>query len=805
MMYSKTFVCFVVVLMFSSQTKADDQRVERIASLGSHRFQQNCNIDELVFTPDGSRIVALGSDRAIVWDVANGKRSRLFNADGSRLGLVSKNGLRIVLSKNGMHTVYETRSGEKSWEYKSDSREYCIAISDDGERIALAELTEKEPSRISILDSNGKLIREFKCDSRIQSARFSPDGKRLVCAEAQGKRNLVYSFDDSAPLVLEGEAAWSASFDFSPDGNRIVGKSKTVVGNVTHSFLRIWDSLTGKVVGSTKGDFSSIRFSPDGRQLVASGAYSVTVFDVESVEKVHVLGDDAPRIGAIAFSPDGKVLATTQNTRIRLWNTETWEEISPGEGHVARTHLVEFSPDGKTIATAGRDQSVILWSWPAGKQLAVIPDLGQSSFGAISLSFSPDSKKLLVSAYAYGKGKSFFVYDLRTVTQSLNFGFDTAAGSCVFLPNGKEAVSADKEGSIAIWDIGSGEKLRTVGALESDRIQNLQPIDNGKSVWWAAGYQQMGIRDLETGKDDLRNLEGLTHHSDSNFALSPDAGWISIDGQVLDLETETLLLRDQETVNAISPDGQLLAIGKTIWEKSTRKIIHTFGNDDENEQIDCLTFSPDGTVLLSTGDPDTSVWDMTGLLDEETRTLPELNLTDEELDELWTMLGGENGWKAQQAAWKLAAGGAKAVEFLSRKIQPASAIAADELETLREQLSGEDLDARDMAARQLLDLGIVLTPAEVKLLRRRVDETRIPANASSIDDAIAKGYDPENFLQPPPVLLPLPKRVQESRAVAALERCTNPASAVVLGSLAKGRPDSPLTKEAQSSLKRVKR
>lgn len=195
---------------------------------------------------------------------------------------------------------------------------------------------------------------------------------------------------------------------------------------------------------------------------------------------------------------------------------------------------------------------------------------------------------------------------------------------------------------------------------------------------------------------------------------------------------------------------------------------------------------------------------MTGLLSAETRLLPEVDLTIEELNELWSHLADENGWKAHQAAWKLAAGGQKAVKFLADMVPPAVKPSKEKLAGLRKQLQGEDLDGRDLAARKLVDLGIVLTPDEVGLLRR-IDPRRIPANARNFEDAIAKGYDRESFLKPAPTLLGLPDRNRESRAIAALERCKNPAAQTLLETLAKGYDKSPLTKEAASALQRVQK
>ncbi len=136
------------------------------------------------------------------------------------------------------------------------------------------------------------------------------------------------------------------------------------------------------------------------------------------------------------------------------------------------------------------------------------------------------------------------------------------------------------------------------------------------------------------------------------------------------------------------------------------------------------------------------------------------------------------------------------------KLEPAKPPKSKTLVSLREQLRDEDFEARIMAARQLVDLGIDLTKEEITLTRR-INRNRLPANASSLEDALAKGYAIETFMEPAAALLPLPRRVRESRTIAALERCVDSSARLSLEALANGHPDSPFTKEAAAALGRV--
>jgi hypothetical protein len=289
-----------------------------------------------------------------------------------------------------------------------------------------------------------------------------------------------------------------------------------------------------------------------------------------------------------------------------------------------------------------------------------------------------------------------------------------------------------------------------------------------------------------------------------NLALSPDGEWLAAGNQAWDLATGKVISAERyggyhDFGIAISPDGQLLArVGDgevLIWEKRTIREIHALGKG--GGMVNALAFSPDGTVLVAAGDTGSLVWDMTGLLGEGQRRLPKLALEERELGLLWESLAAEDGWAGHRAAWKLATGGQDAVAFIGKRLRPVGQPDADRLATLRATLTDQDFDKRELAARGLVDLGIVLTPDEIELTRH--PDKRAISSAFRFDDPKA----PVTYL-PPPVLLPLPERVCEARAIAALERSRHPTAATLLEKLAAGHQGAPLTREAGLALKRVR-
>ncbi len=229
--------------------------------------------------------------------------------------------------------------------------------------------------------------------------------------------------------------------------------------------------------------------------------------------------------------------------------------------------------------------------------------------------------------------------------------------------------------------------------------------------------------------------------------MSSDGRYLSVGGS-RNLESGEQLLEDSNNrvqKSTFSPDSRLFAFIKDehiqIWEILNQSLIHEIGIGEG--KVHDLAFSPDGTVIAAAGNGSTLIWDMTGILRD--RDLPEMELSEPEMMTLWSALGNEaDPWSAHLAAWKLSAAGESAVEFIQRNLLPAVAPKTDRLATLRTKLTDESYDVRDFAARELVDLGIELSPEEWNLLHA----VRFPPCYSDVEDKIPfLGFIPGTFIE----------------------------------------------------------
>src|SRR5262249_5573003 len=111
-----------------------------------------------------------------------------------------------------------------------------------------------------------------------QGLAFSPDGKRLASQtwDATTREAPVKVWDAESGrelLALKGDTGyWANSIAFSPDGQRLVCGSQTM--------LRIWDLQTGRAIRTLKGGGRIVVFSPDGQRLASSSVdNTVMVWD----------------------------------------------------------------------------------------------------------------------------------------------------------------------------------------------------------------------------------------------------------------------------------------------------------------------------------------------------------------------------------------------------------------------------------------------------------------------------------------------------------------------------------------------
>jgi WD40 repeat protein len=194
--------------------------------------------------------------------------------------------------------------------------------------------------------------------------------------------------------------------------------------------------------------------------------------------------------------------------------------------------------------------------------------------------------------------------------------------SLAFSPDSQLLASSSGDQTIKLWQLNSGELLRTISRAHLDTIWSVAISPDGLILVSGSGDKTVKIWNLNTG-ELLRTLEG---HTDTVRSIS-----ISLDGQTIvsgsgdktakvwDLSTGKLLRTleghtDAVRSVAISPNRQTIASGSAdntvkIWNLNTGKLLHTLTG--HTGRIISIAISPEGeTVASGSNDNTIKIWSL---------------------------------------------------------------------------------------------------------------------------------------------------------------------------------------------------
>jgi WD40 repeat protein len=366
------------------------------------------------YSSDGSRLATFGHDgKVILWDPHNGRKLFELPGRGGVHDLVfSPDGLRLV-------STHEDRYG----------RVWDASLLGRGElRVARNQVNISgvicSPDRSCIASIEGRVVRilhaatlqemqvleNFKVISSdpdpIDGLAFSADHAML--AVAQGKNGVTIWNLVNGQLLCQLPFPDSASaVAFSPTGRwlAVSGSYTRVViyeGNENHTWREV-ERLDVPLTVQRSVRFG-LAFSPDSRWLAAGGSDErgeigghIFIWQVnnpkEETRPIHIGEADARSINALTFSPNSQVLASCgAEGSARLWDAATGKQLRQLTGHNATVTDIHFSPDGKYLVTASLDRTARVWDATDGKELLryQLPD---SVLGAY---FTPDGQGVVV-------------------------------------------------------------------------------------------------------------------------------------------------------------------------------------------------------------------------------------------------------------------------------------------------------------------------------------------------------------------------------------------------------------------------
>jgi WD40 repeat protein len=224
---------------------------------------------------------------------------------------------------------------------------------------------------------------------RVNTLVFSPDGERLLCAEEGPHLTELNAGNGQVVRRIEAHPKNSVNgVDFAPDGSKFA----TASWDMTVKLWRADDDAHLKTLVGEEDSYDSVRFSPDGRQVVAGSATKVTVWTVGTGQRACSVAGH----GVIGFSPDAKLFVAAgqgpkKRGEILFLETSQWTMVRKTVAHTRACNAICFSPDGRFLATSGDEKQIVVWEMASGRQVAKLKDHVLSEFGIVGLAWSPDA------------------------------------------------------------------------------------------------------------------------------------------------------------------------------------------------------------------------------------------------------------------------------------------------------------------------------------------------------------------------------------------------------------------------------
>ncbi len=275
------------------------------------------DVPQYAVSSDGSKIVVWGGSRVEVWDTAMGQRLAELNADLAWADsiLFSPDGSHLLASGEGRGVrVHDAATGREILQIKDHpGNTYQASYNVAGNRI----ITADQDDYFRIWDAHsGALIRAISRSS-VGISALSPDGRWVVYCNS----------DNIDSQIWEVDAA--------DDGVRLDSKVGKVMETSFHSKLpyvllptgnivRIWDLVNRKSLQVLEGHSAPVyaaAYSPDGSRIVTGGADSnIKVWDTATgTQLISLKCNDV--VWDVCFSPNGlQVLAYTRDSTVTVYD-----------------------------------------------------------------------------------------------------------------------------------------------------------------------------------------------------------------------------------------------------------------------------------------------------------------------------------------------------------------------------------------------------------------------------------------------------------------------------------------------------
>ena len=618
------------------------------------------------FSHNGSTMAAGSSSspyRLTFWDASNGRelhslamkgeiQNCAFSPAGDRIvvtirGPWGKFHAASVLGIAGGDEVAALHVDRPAWQPRS------CAYSPDGTRVAIGSGTHLE--RLSVFEAEtGRHLAELVLGDRdgvgyVPACAFSQDGRFVAaaspeCVKVWEAATFIELFA-APPIIDKYVSAHPRALAFTRDGSRLLAAYSNMV-------VKLWDAKTWNEVATLdgRGEAYSAAISADGRLVACERKGELLLWDLHADSEPTQIGHGVPH----AFATDGRLLCssgqdlqawdtTTRSGRqqghtaaltacrflsggsflitasrdrtLRIWDTATGTEIATLAGHGREVQGFEISADGRRLLSRA-EEGVITWELPGGRLLQKLgPWFGDVVSRGSSL--SPDGRRVALGC----RHHRLELVDPETGERLVDFGGHSdntrdPVEACRFLAGGRRLLSVGFKGTFRLWDTERGLLVACL-ASPSESYLDWDATADGERFATKWTHDALKLWDGLTGQE-VATIK--LAHALNRMGFAPDSRVLATalyDHTVRLWDARTgaelaSLAEDTSRGFVFSPDGRRLltfeSVGLaplTVWDVDRASMISSFGRESW-----CASFSPDGTIVVSSRDEWMRFWDV---------------------------------------------------------------------------------------------------------------------------------------------------------------------------------------------------
>jgi WD40 repeat protein/serine/threonine protein kinase len=404
----------------------------------------------LACTPDGARMVSIGSDGvAMVYDLPARRRIAVGALSGTGIAAVaiSADGARVLgAGRDGALRLWRVGEAEHGpLLVGHDGAATCVLFAGGGQDTAYSGGIDGTVRAWDLASGRQRRL-VGRLSEPVRSLALLGDGERVIAGGASGE---VRCWD-----AADGRLA--ASTRVAGPVLAIDGRGPTLLYTTARNAAVVWD-LAGNVPLATcdghERELSCAAFSGDGRHI-ATGSLDGTarVWDLTSGAcTVALCGHGGTVDGLVFTTGDGQLLTASDDGTVRLWDARRRRDIDE-LALPAGLAALSLSPDGLSFIAGGADGTAVLWDLAHARATATLvhgPEI-------LATAFSRDG----ALAATAGAGGACRVWDARSgVRRALVSAPPAAIHQLVFSAAGEALLTAGDEGVVRVWSTQDGSEL----------------------------------------------------------------------------------------------------------------------------------------------------------------------------------------------------------------------------------------------------------------------------------------------------------------------------------------------------------